>query len=259
VRNLKAFIQSNKSTLAASLPLTHTTSAYFVQKILESRSITPRPCDVYLGEKLSYFFVGRPAYKAPNKDSMHWELPSCVITKFHKSRPKRILPFDSGAFSKGFLPNYTSSFDLEDFYLENDLTSVQKYIGTFFGNSISYFNGTPKPKASFLTTHGIMPTEAPIHALLSLINGEKIARELDERRSSIECQFDVEIKVESGEIIAVILPEIYLDDNDFVKRIELDGIDLITYPIMPINSEYYYFALYERCFNYYKQNGHFDV
>jgi hypothetical protein len=245
--------------MASSLPLTHTTSAYFVQKILEKKAIKPRPCDVYLGEELSYFFVGRPAYKSPNKDSMHWELPSCLITKFQKSKPKRVLPFDSGAFSKGFLPSYTGMLDLDDFYLDNNLLSIQKYIGTFFGDSRSYFKGEAMPKKSFLTNHSIMPTEAPIHALLSLINGERIYKELDERRSSIECQFDTEIKIDSGEIIAAVLPDIYLDDKNFVKYIENNGIDLLTYPIMPINNDYYYYALYERLFQYYEIKGYFSV
>lgn len=58
-RKIKEMLFGNRGSRAGALPLVHTAPAYFIQKILQSKEIRPRPCDVFLGEQLAYFFVGR--------------------------------------------------------------------------------------------------------------------------------------------------------------------------------------------------------
>ncbi|MGO8098549.1 hypothetical protein [Rhizobium leguminosarum] len=258
-RKIRDILFGNRSGRSTALPLVHTASAYFIQKILQSREIQPRPCDVFLGEQLSYFFVGRPAYKSIGRDIAHWEMPSCVIMDFQANDPKRMFPFDSGAFSKGLVPNYATMIDRQDYELEPTKDVVERYIGTFFGSSRSYFLGEAVNKKDFLANHGILPTEASLHALISLLNGERIGKELDERRSSIELQFDEKVELDRGAIKAVILPEIYLQDKNFIAEIEAMGAQVITYPRFPLNTDHYYFAMYERCNQFYESNGYFDV
>lgn len=258
-RILKDILLGNRAEKADVLPLVHTAPAYFIQKILETGRIEPRPCDVYLGESLSYFFVGRPAYKSIGRDNMHWELPSCLIIDFEVASPKRMYPFDSGAFKKGLVPKYATMMDIEDFNLKAVPDAPSKYIGTFFGGSLNYFMQTPRDKDQLMKKHGILPTEASLNALISLISGERIKNELDERRSAIELQSDKPIEIKKGAIKAVILPMDYLADKAFIKEIEKQGIQVITYRKFPLNSDAFYFALYEKCLAFYESNGLVDV
>lgn len=203
--------------------------------------------------------MGRPAYKAAGKDLMHWELPSCIIAEFSSPSPKRIHPFDTGAFSRGFLPNYSTIIPLDEFALSANQNVAGKYIGTFFGNNRMYYLGKSLQKNEFIRQHGILPTETSTQALLAILSGDRIAKELDERRSAIEYQFDKEISLTDGSVIATVIPEIYLEDKPFIESIENNGINVITYPIFPIYSDYYYYALYERCSAFFEKNGYFDV
>lgn len=258
-RKVKEILFGNRSSRAGALPLVHTAPAYFIQKILQSKEIKPRACDVFLGEQLAYFFVGRPAYKSVGHDIAHWEMPSCVIADFQRVIPKRMYPFDSGAFERGLVPKYATMIDREDYALEPNPDVIERYIGTFFGSTHAYYLGEAVDKKSFLQHHGILPTEASLYALISLLNGERIGKELDERRSSIEIQVDHKVELESGAIKAVILPEIYLEDEKFIEEIQALGAQVITYPRFPINTDHYYFAMYERCSAFYQDNGYFDV
>ncbi len=258
-RILKDILLGNRARKSDTLPLVHTAPAHFMQKIIQSGAIHPKPCDVYLGESLSYFFVGRPAYKSVGRDLMHWELPSCMIVDFEAINPKRIFPFDSGAFKKGFVPKYASMMDIDNFSMEEVPEAASRYIGTFFGSSYNYFMQTPNSKEFLLQRHGILPTEGSLHALISLISGERIKNELDERRSAIEYQSDQSIHLNEGSIKAVILPMEYLKDKKFIKNIEKQSIQVITYRHFPINSDFFYNALYDKCLSFYELEGLINV
>ena len=55
---LERFLQRNQITKARPLPLVHTTESYYLKKIVDTGAIKAQPCNVFTGEKLSYFFVG---------------------------------------------------------------------------------------------------------------------------------------------------------------------------------------------------------
>jgi len=259
MKTLKEFLQNNGRESTLTLPIVHNSESIRVQRAIEEGSIKTRKCNVFEGENLSYFFLGRPSYKSLGKDKQHWELPSTVILDIGNLQPKRVFPFDTGAFKRGFHPSYTQMFDLEDFELEPTTHSVERYIGTFFGSSDNYFKGKPISKREFLDTHDILPTEACLHAISSLINGESINKKLDERRSAIEYQFDSNIDITQSNLLAVIMPEVYLQDDEFVASISATGAELLTYSMYPINSDYYNFALYERCHSFFSRKGWIDV
>ena len=86
------------------LPLIHNTDLYCFRKIRETGRLSPMDCDVYEGEKLLYFFYGRPSYRS---NSMHDTvtvkalLPVClVMSRSILADAARVLALDSGAFHR---------------------------------------------------------------------------------------------------------------------------------------------------------------
>jgi hypothetical protein len=78
------FLLRNTVRVSSVLPLVHTTPAFHLEKMWQSNQIVANPCDVFEGEDLSYFFVGRPAYKYKNdgSEAEDWELPCCFVFEF---------------------------------------------------------------------------------------------------------------------------------------------------------------------------------
>jgi hypothetical protein len=80
---LTDFLKRNQITKANPLPLVHTTESYHVKKIVGSSTIKASRCNVFRGENLSYFFVGRAAYKRDvHQEAEYWELPTCLVFSF---------------------------------------------------------------------------------------------------------------------------------------------------------------------------------
>jgi len=104
---LQNFLKRNQITKANPLPLVHTTESYYLKKIVGSGIVEARRCNVFRNEKLSYFFVGRAAYKRElHQEAEYWELPACLVFSFFIDGVKRIYPFDSGAFKAKRYPSF---------------------------------------------------------------------------------------------------------------------------------------------------------
>jgi hypothetical protein len=77
------FLQKNQIQKGNALPAVHTTEAYFIKKFITSGRIETYNCKFFENEKLSYFFVGRPAFKRTiDYEADYWELPMCFIVKY---------------------------------------------------------------------------------------------------------------------------------------------------------------------------------
>jgi hypothetical protein len=74
------FLSRNNITLGGVLPLVHSTRAYHLKGIVGSNKIIAAPCDVFRPETLSYFFVGRPAYKY--RDAPKPSIGICHVVSF---------------------------------------------------------------------------------------------------------------------------------------------------------------------------------
>ncbi len=122
---LSRFLQRNQITKASPLPLVHTTDSYYLKEIVDSGRIRAQRCNVFVGENLSYFFVGRAAYKRDLlQEAEYWELPTCLVFSFFVDGAKRIFPLDSGAFVAKRYPNFINMMNLADFEVAEDAEAL---------------------------------------------------------------------------------------------------------------------------------------
>jgi hypothetical protein len=253
---LEAFLARNSVVAADSMPLVHTTRSYNFRAIMKDSIIAPQDCDVFINEKLSYFFVGRPAYKYSNNNptAESWELPCCFVFESDAlPSVKRIFPFDSGAFSRGLYPDYIGKMPLGNF-LSTEASSPSKLIGAFFGDTSSYFGMSPKPRSNFEQEYSLNPFDAELLAA-SRLASESSATKFDDRRFTIEVQTDQPISL-SSKVMAVIIPEVYLSVDGVIEKIEGEwDAEVIGYPIYSLSTDMYYAIIYKEIHSLYKRKG----
>jgi hypothetical protein len=215
------FLQRNAIDASTLLPLVHTTRAFHLRSIMESNTIAAAPCDVFQGERLNYFFVGRPAYKyRVGENDEFWQLPVCFIVDFKTvARPKRVYPFDSGGFARKELPSFMNAIKLPDFEVSKDPRAIEKLVGTFFGNPRNYFRLKGKRTSEFTARHNLSPFDAEIHALHKL-SIPRVNKSFDDRQFTIEVQSEGDYQLKSNHLLAVIAPITYFDDSAFLDHVE---------------------------------------
>ena len=203
--------------------------------------------------------LGRPAYKyeSDGSEAEYWELPCCFIFEFSSVRNiRRIFPFDSGAFAKGRYPPYIRRMDLKFFEASPAPEAVSRIIGAFFGNAASYFTLKSKDREKFESEFRLGVFDAELKALhrLSL---EKSPSSFDDRRFSIEVQTPNTLDLRLINPLAVIAPQIYYDDPDFLRHVETEWACVpLGYPIYTFSSDKYYHPVYERVEKFFKDKGY---
>lgn len=254
---LSAFLARNSVIAAEGLPLVHSTRSYNIRAILNGDSLKPQPCDVFHGEDLTYFFVGRPAYKhsSDHSSAEAWELPCCFVFEASSvTSIKRVYPFDSGAFASGRYPTYIGAMPLKEFEVSGD-ECIGKIIGSFFGSPSRYFKLSPKSREDFEQEFSLNPLDAELSAAIRLA-AEGTPTGFDDRRFTIEVQSDSEINLGAINPIAVILPEIYLDVEGILETIEGKwNAEAIGYPIYPLSLSSYYAVIYKEIHKLYERRG----
>jgi len=201
--------------------MTHTMDWKQFVEIMDGPHVLNAPvCDVFEPEKLVYLFYGRPCYK------MHMgELSSsitsmdtvCILFNSESlPNPKRVYPFDSGAFHEGFYKDYIHPTDKkEQFEVPATLESAKNMIGTFFGDNLNYY----KDKLATNITPKV--TELDVITYMNLA-GAKHKTRFDSRKSAIEYQIEGNIDLMSVDVLAVIANEDVFDDPDvsnFVNKV----------------------------------------
>ena len=251
---LLKFLQRNQITKSNPLPLIHTTESYYLKKIIQSGKIDARPCNVFVGEKLSYFFVGRAAYKRDlHQEAEYWELRACLVLKFSIDGIKRIFPFDSGAFNTDRYPPFINMMEMNEFEIGGDREATHKIIGTFFTSSRNYYRLNARPKDQFEAMFDIDVLDEEIKALHRLIQIKDA--KFDDRRFAVEIQFDYDVLLSDKSPLCFILPETYLSNSSYVAALQATGADIISYPVYPLRKEYYYYSIYEKLDKYYSGKG----
>lgn len=255
---LSRFLQRNQITQANPLPIVHTTESYYLKNIVETGRIKAQRCDVFAGEDLSYFFVGRAAYKRDLlQEAEYWELPTCLVFDFFVDGAKRVFPFDSGAFSGKRYPNYINMMDLSNFEVADDNRAPHKIIGTFFTSARNYYRLSSRPREQFESLFDVDVLDEEMKALHRLIQQKD--KKFDDRRFSIEIQFPHDIELKDRKPILAIFPETYLANDKYIKKISALGCEILTYPIYPLRKEYFYYAIYEKLDNFYSSRGFYNV
>jgi hypothetical protein len=255
---LLQFLQRNQITKDHPLPLVHTTESYFLKKIITSGKIEARRCNVFKNENLSYFFVGRAAYKRDlYQEAEYWELPTCLVFSFFVDGVKRMYPFDSGAFRTKRYPNFVNMMNMNDFEVGKDPEAPHKIIGTFFGSARNYYRLAARPKEQFESKFEVEVLDEEMKALYKLILAKD--KKYDDRRFAIEMQFDHDVELRDKSPMLAIFPETYLGDDAYMKKIKALGTEILTYPVYPLRKEYFYYSIYEKLDQFYASRGFYNV
>jgi hypothetical protein len=229
------------------LPFFHTFDAFYLQGILNSRTLMPTACEVFDREKLLYLFYGKPAYKSSKKENtklLSW-MPVCFILNHDSIKNiRRICPFDSGGFSD-YCNCMHKKMTLEDFFMTPDLTSIPKTVDYFYPDNQSYFECSPKLSLDY------DPIQFQVESYHTLIKDDT-GTIRDDRKASIEIQLDYDFELTKDSVLAVILPD-HLAASTYVQSIIKGewGAEIITFPNYGVASSNYYIHLLEKTKEYY--------
>jgi hypothetical protein len=232
------------------LPFVHTTKAYDFDDMLHAGCLTPSKCDIF-GEDLVYLFYGRPAYrvKQSQNQSLEFEWPIVLIFKPDcVSSIKRVFPFDSGAFGKGLYQEYFSSkSQIEDFQVEPNIEGVQKIVSKFYQKNKDYIIGSTSRQFEAQGVYELM-------RLLGVLMSDGSTRVRDDRSTSIEVQISYNLHFKDN-ILGVIIPEVYLDDDEVLSSFREWGVENIkTYStINNVPGENWVGQLYARTIDLYAE------
>jgi hypothetical protein len=213
------------------VPLLHTTDMHAFRFIHLSDMLQPQECDVFRGESLLYFFYGWPAYRIHREvgstTAKHYA-PICMIMDGTFSpAPKRILPFDSGAYHKRlFHPPMHEDLPAHAYELAVGLDAPQKLIRIFYGSFRNYYDRRPLMDVLDENTAW---QNLSVDAYYQLISRRSNSRS-DDRASAIEIQIDSPVQLR-GNVGAVILPSGYLDQPGVLIQVESWGAKAIPYDL----------------------------
>jgi hypothetical protein len=227
---------NNTATGLSPLPLVHTTSSPTFEFFLADapRRLEARNCKVY-NEPLLYFYYAKPSYQprdaedTHDADMMQFAPVSLVLMAPSSIRPKRIMPFDSGAYSKGLLAKEGHahySLPKELFELQ-DQQAPQSIVSLFFGSNAAYYDERP------ILPSPIDPrTNTCVETYVSLISRTG-TNQGDSRLNSIEVQFDKHIELsEPGTVLAVAMAEgLFSHREDIRNALSTWGAEPLLYPL----------------------------
>jgi len=223
---LMEFVEQGKMTVKKPemLPLFHSCEVYDGGKIAKSGYLEARHCKEF-DMNLLYFFYGKPAYAAGEKNvknrTDNFYCPCCFVVNPEKVPFFRVFPFDTGAFQgKRYEDFIHRHMKIENYELENNIDAILEYISVFYETNEDYLKGECKQSES-----NVME----IKALLNMLNA-KGAFEIDERANTIEVICDKNLKL--AEVVeCIILPRDLLKDVVVSNFIKNNGIKYKTYNI----------------------------
>lgn len=236
--DLRAFLRPLNVGAPATLPLVHTTESSRIFKILKEGKLAASPCNVFKGENLTYFFVGRPSYKLKTDEAQtyYWQLPLVFVTKFDAAlKFKRILPFDSGAFRNARLPSHILSFDFDSFDLSEDPVLVRKLVAAFFGSNENYYKRKAYKPEELEARHVLTPMHMAILSLAHLYS-EPLTDNSDDRGSNIEMQLEGDFEISNGTLLGVVLPSEFKRAPQLVDKLRALGCRIEYYEMYPLQD-----------------------
>jgi hypothetical protein len=246
------FLNRMSNIAVDSMPMVHTTPAYNLRSIFESQRIRTMACSFFKSEQIAYFFFGRPAYKwETESEAADWELPVCFVFEYDLSGVKRVFPFDSGAFLSNRLPRFLTMMPIEQFDIANVPNGPSKLVGAYFTNVSQYYKLKCASEDSFTEAFTVESIESEVRALHKLYSNPQ-AR-VDDRRATIEMQFSEDILLKDRKLLAIILPDIYLEDSAIVKYCRKHRVEILPYDAFPLNSAAYTAIIYSKLKEFYRR------
>lgn len=223
--------------LDAQIPWCHTTDAYSLREILTDEYIKPQPCSTF-NEDLTYFFLGRPAYRHNEEEQIRITAKAPVVIIFDnciEKLGKTIYPFDSGAFKQKYSKWKHPDMPLSSFQMPCRESAPEKQLSEFFGTKENYLALKPsKPSRPY---EGEFEVEAVTEILC-----DPSATEADDRRISVELIVDVSIPMRKPYLHALIIPE-RLEEAEWFSSWatkQAECIDVKTYSLSPLRMAYHY-------------------
>lgn len=238
-----------------TLPLVHGSDAYKFSNALADGELKPHACDTFNGEPLLYFFYGRPSYRAnaeAEPTSLTHYMPILFILKTDlASGARRIFPFDSGAFSRGFYSTHLhQQMTIGDFGLDVGTSTPGKLISAFFGNPAAYLRAEPTASLD------VPPEQMEAISYKSII-ASRDANSLDSRGAAIELQTASPVSL-TDHVQAVILPASFIDKGTTSTKLKALGIQPIPYMVHGrTRPSEYVTTITDLCYRYYVEIGLF--
>jgi hypothetical protein len=205
------------------LPGTHVCDVVALSAILAQNELRPTPCDVF-AENLVYVFYGRPAFRPKSSThgtSFYHSFPTCMIFDLKElgAAPKRVYPFDTGAFSGDrYKTVLNTGLKRDDFLLEPSLDSAGRIVSHYFGSNGAYFRGQSGPAVSL---------DDPIHveALGNLYAsyGKRTDSPYDDRCLTVELQYDGSISLLSPVLRHIIAPFSFCKKAEVLNFVKSGG------------------------------------
>lgn len=215
--SFESFIDTVMPPHPCTLPLVHVTQSICALEILRAGAIQATECKEF-NELLAYFFYGAARYRSKSRDpgAVHawWPIAFAIKLDDTKLNIKRIFPFDSGAFKGGLYSEFFHpAMLIEDFAISASALMASKCVQKIYGNNKNYLAERTLEDLKY------PPTDFHIDSYLKLIRSAKPDK-LDNRRSAIELQIGTEVRLSDHQVVAVVVPELYLDDDEFVSLVE---------------------------------------
>lgn len=257
---LNEYINKNYSSSNNKLlPSMHSCEGYACVQIMRDNMLMVQPCPIFK-EDLLYFFYGKPAYPAGAKANINTSSPEyhpvCFIVDSNKIKPKRVFPFDSGAFhsnnSRGerrYSQYIHPRISIENYDIYGGYSGILKYISVIYRTNERYLNG----EVLNLKKSNIIE----IDSLFRLLRTES-AFEMDERAYTIEI-ISNESFVLSDIVEYVILPNSLIKEKSVTKWLSTNNIEYETYRVRKLcDPGKYYEAIVQAAFNYLIRKGLID-
>lgn len=249
--SLAEFLAEQSTNHKSELPYVHSTDSANIWQILKNGRIDVTACDTFTGEKLAYFFYGRPAYRKYYESPQEWQLPLVLVMKSTcLMSVRRVFPFDSGAFHSNRLPDYLSRFDHAGYEVSENKNAIDLLVDIFFGGDGSYFHGEAKPRREVMRRNGLTMRHAQVQALCALYNREQLTA--DDRALAIEIQTDESVVIKDN-LLGIVMPRPFFDDRGLRQYFLERRVVVKHYDVYPISSEAYIATIYNEVKAIYKK------
>ena len=200
------------------LPLVHATDLFCFRRIRMEARLVPTACEVYGGQKLLYFFYGRPSYRPHAQlDTVTAKalLPVCLVVSREVAQDAvRVMPFDTGAFYRKMMhPPIHEMMELGEFELGLAASAPMRVVDLFYGGERQYYLAKARPSLVSYDEFEDLEVDSYFRLLHHRANTA-----FDDRVTAIEFQLDKPVDI-AGRIEAAILPKPYLDRPGVAEQI----------------------------------------